>query len=122
MLHYGLFNKGWVQYILVIQKIHHIYKLLSGDKEPYDEYVKLMDELGRAKSGYMNSSEYLEFYSSFDYLGPMYTSEYIYVKNIGHRYESWDGDHRLACLMKQKIIKLKLKKFMVNLNILDFLI
>ena len=101
-----LFNNDGVVYPCHIENSPH-YKLLCGEREPYDEYVKLMGELGRAKSGYMSTSDYLEFYLTFDYLGPMYATELIMCKNIGHRYESWDGDHRLACLLKQKVGKVK---------------
>tara|TARA_B100000315_G_scaffold65473_1_gene59432 strand:- start:3086 stop:4096 length:1011 start_codon:yes stop_codon:yes gene_type:complete len=101
-----LFNENGVVYPCHIENSPH-YKLLCGEREPYDEYVKLMGELGRAKSGYMSTSDYLEFYLTFDYLGPMYNTELIMCKSIGHRYESWDGDHRLACLLKQKVGKVK---------------
>ena len=71
-----LFNENGVVYPCHIENSPH-YKLLCGEREPYDEYVKLMGELGRAKSGYMSTSDYLEFYLTFDYLGPMYNTELI---------------------------------------------
>ena len=49
-----LFNENGVVYPCHIENSPH-YKLLCGEREPYDEYVKLMVELDKAKNGYMST-------------------------------------------------------------------
>tara|TARA_B110000438_G_C15691501_1_gene596971 strand:- start:481 stop:708 length:228 start_codon:yes stop_codon:yes gene_type:complete len=38
-----------------------VYNAVCGNIEPYVEYHKRMVKLGRAKAGYMNAEEFLEF-------------------------------------------------------------
>jgi hypothetical protein len=76
------------------------YKLLCGDRQDYDVYYERMHKFGRAKNHYMNADQYLDFFPTFKYLQPPYEKEYISVKQVGSRYESLDGDHRLASLKR----------------------
>ena len=88
------------------------YKLLNGDRKPYDVYYKRMVDFGRAKSNYMNSEQYLDFFDEFTYLEAPYENDYISVKKVGNRFDSIDGDHRLSSLKKQN------KEF-VNVDVQD---
>ena len=76
------------------------YKLLNGDRKPYDVYYKRMVDFGRAKSNYMNSEQYLDFFDEFTYLEAPYENDYISVKKVGNRFDSIDGDHRLSSLKR----------------------
>ncbi len=87
-----------------------VYQVLEGNTKPYDDYYKLMHDLGRAKSTYMSTEEFIAFEKSFKYLEPPYQDDYIRVKRTGHLFAGWDGAHRLSCLRKQGV-----KKVLVNI-------
>ena len=89
-----------------------VYKVLQGDIESYNEYYTRMHKLGRAKSSYMSTEQYLEFAKTFNYLEHPYEDEYIKVKKTGHLYAGWDGAHRLSCLKHQG-------KKTVKVNVMD---
>ena len=94
-----LFDEDQVINPYKIENTPH-YKLLCGDRKDYDIYYDRMHRFGRAKNHYMNADEYLEFFPTFRYLQPPFDKEYVSVKRVGNRYESLDGDHRLASLKK----------------------
>ena len=95
-----LFDKNQIINPHKIENTPH-YKLLCGDRKPYDKYYNRMYDFGRAKSNYMNSEQYIEFFDRFTYLESPYENDYIVVKSVGDRFESFDGDHRLSSLKKQ---------------------
>ena len=95
-----LFDENQIINPYKIENTPH-YKLLCGDRKPYDEYYNRMHSFGRAKPTYMNSEQYLEFFDRFTYLESPYENDYIVVKSVGDRFESFDGDHRLSSLKKQ---------------------
>ena len=95
-----LFNKDKIVVPYKIENTPH-YKLLSGQRKPYDKYYNRMVEFRKAKSNYMDSNQYLAFFDEFKYLNPPYDNEYISVKKVGSIFHSIDGDHRLSSLKKQ---------------------
>ena len=95
-----LFNKDQIVVPHKIENTPH-YKLLDGNRKSYDKYYQRMVDFGRAKSNYMNSEQYLDFFDRFTYLQTPYDKEYISVKKVGDIFDSIDGDHRLAALKKQ---------------------
>ena len=95
-----LFDKNQIINPHKIENTPH-YKLLCGDRKPYDKYYNRMHSFGRAKFNYMNSDQYLEFFDRFTYLEAPYENDYISVKRVGDRFEPFDGDHRLSSLKKQ---------------------
>tara|TARA_R100001377_G_C3192413_1_gene111145 strand:- start:241 stop:1239 length:999 start_codon:yes stop_codon:yes gene_type:complete len=94
-----LFDEDQVINPFKIENTPH-YKLLCGDRTEYDIYYDRMHRFGRAKNHYMNADQYIEFFPTFKYLQPPFSKEYISVKKVGSRYESLDGDHRLASLKR----------------------
>ena len=78
-----------------------VYNAVCGNPKPYNEYYKRMVNLGRAKSGYMTTEEFLKFEKDFKYLEPPYENDYVKVKKTGHLYAGWDGAHRISCEKKR---------------------
>ena len=78
-----------------------VYNAICGKSKPYDEYYERMVKLGRAKSNYMNTEDFLKFEESFNYLTPPYENEYVRVKQTGHLYAGWDGAHRISVEKKR---------------------
>ena len=99
-IYFRLFDdKGWDH----PTKIENspVYKAVCGDTEPYTQYHERMVKLGRAKSGYMTTEDFLKFEKQFNYLLPPYENDYVRVKKTGHLYAGWDGAHRISCEKKK---------------------
>ncbi len=78
-----------------------VYNAICGNHEPYTQYHERMVRLGRAKAGYMNTEEFLEFEKTFNYLEPPYENDYVRVKQTGNLYAGWDGAHRISIEKKR---------------------
>ena len=78
-----------------------VYNAICGNHEPYTEYHERMVRLGRAKAGYMNTEDFLEFEKTFNYLESPYENDYVRVKQTGHLFAGWDGAHRISVEKKR---------------------
>ena len=89
-----------------------VYNAICGNSQPYTEYHARMVRLGRAKSGYMTTEDFLEFEKNFNYLESPYENEYVRVKQTGYLYAGWDGAHRIS--IEKKRGKKTIKAFLMN--------
>lgn len=89
-----------------------VYNAVCGNTKPYTKYHERMVKLGRAKSGYMTTEDFLKFEKNFNYLEPPYENDYVRVKKTGHLYAGWDGAHRISCEKKRG--KKTIKAFLMD--------
>ena len=99
-IYFRLFDENGVDHPTKIEN-SPVYNAICGNTEPYKKYHELMVRLGRAKAGYMNTEDFLDFEKKFKYLEPPYENEYVRVKQTGHLYGGWDGAHRISCEKKR---------------------
>ena len=110
-IYFRLFDENGVDHPTKIEN-SPVYNAICGNTEPYKKYHELIVRLGRAKAGYMNTEDFLDFEKKFKYLEPPYENEYVRVKQTGHLYGGWDGAHRISCEKKRG--KKKIKAFIMN--------